>query len=119
MAPRKCFISAEYGAKITALQRVLDDNDVTWQWAEGISSRVSLLDSVVEAIAKSDFVVGVFSAEEPNTNIMLELGIAIGHRIPLLLFATGKNRIPFDLSNFSIFDTDLNNQDLLSFQVDL
>ena len=119
MDRRKCFISAAYGANLAVLQRVLDQNRIDWQWAESVPSRKPLFDSVKEAIKKSDFVVCVLADSAPNPNIMLELGIAIGHDLPLLLLSTVKSAIPFSLSTFSHFETDLQDEKVLSFQLDL
>jgi hypothetical protein len=119
MNRRRCFISAAYGGDLGVLQRVLDQNGIAWQWAETMPSRKPLLDSVIDAIRQSDFVVGILPGNAPNANIMLELGIAIGHELPLLLLATGANAIPFALNTFSHFETELQNEKLLSFQLDL
>lgn len=119
MDRRRCFISAAYGENLDVLQRVLDQNGVAWQWAEAMPMGKPIVDSIIDAIRKSDFVVGILSGKAPNPNVMLELGMAVGRDLPLLVLATEKNAIPFDMGAFSHFETDLQNEELLSFQLDL
>ncbi len=116
---RRCFISAAYGANLGVLQRVLDQNQIAWQWAKTIPSQKPLLASIIDAIRKSDFVIGIMHGNDPSANIMLELGIAIGHDLPILLLATERNSIPFNLNSLSHFETELQNEKLMSFQLDL
>jgi predicted nucleotide-binding protein len=100
MSKRKCFISAAYGEELKMLQRVLDRLDVAWEWAVSTSVSQPILNSVVEAIKKTNFVVGVLNDRSPRENVMLELGMAIGLGKPLLLFKAGQTVVP---PNFPVF----------------
>jgi len=101
------------------LQRVLDRLDVDWEWAMSTSASQPVLNSVVEAIRKTNFVVGVLNDRTPRENVMLELGMAIGLGKPILLLKVGETVVPSELSGFSLLATDLEDERLLSFQVDL
>ncbi len=119
MSKWKCFISAKYGVELDVLQRVLESHEVDWQWAESTSPAKSIIESISDAIKRADFVIGIFSEVDINANVMLQLGMAIGREIPLLILSTGKNVLPFDLTAFRQFDTDLGDEKLLAFQIDL
>jgi len=104
---------------LTVLQGVLDGLGVAWEWAISTSASQAILNSVVEAIKKSDFVVGVLHDRDPRENVMLELGMDIGIGKPLLLLKAGETVVPSELSGFSLLATDLGDEKLLSFQLDL
>lgn len=118
MGKRRCFISAAYGDRLDVLQRVLDHLEVTWEWATSASLYQPTLDTVVDAISKADFVIGVLH-DLARENVLLELGMAIGLNKPLMLLKAGESALPSDLSNFPHFATDLQDKKLLSFQLDL
>ena len=119
MARRTCFISARYGLDLSALQQALQHNEVEWQWADREPNGASILESITAAINKADFVIGVFSDELINPNVALEIGYALGRGVPVVLLTTGVFAIPFDLATFRHLRTDLNDPNLLSFQIDL
>lgn len=119
MAKLRCFISAGYGEELKMLQRALDQRDVAWEWAANTSVSQPILRSVVEAIKKANFVVGVLSDRHPSQNVMLELGMAVGLGKSLLLLKAGDTVVPSELSGFSLLATDLKDEKLLSFQLDL
>ncbi len=116
---RRCFISAKYGVELGTLQRVLDDVNVEWAWAHSSPHGSTVVEAVSQAIKRADFVVGVITDDDINANVMLEVGIAIGLEIPVLLLTTGKKPVPFDLASFRHFNTNLNDAKLLSLQLDL
>ena len=115
----RCFISAKYGVELSTLQRVLDDVHVEWAWAQASPHGATVVETVFDAIKRADFVLGVLADGDINANVMLEVGIAIGLEIPVLLLTTGKKPIPFDLASFRHFNTDLQDTKLLSWQLDL
>lgn len=116
---RGCFISATYGADLSDLQRVLDDLGVAWQWALSDRSDQPILASVVSAIKRSDFVIGVLQYGKPTGNVLFELGIAVGLSKPRLLLKIGSADVPDELGTSAVFESDLKDPDLLVFQVDL
>ncbi len=119
MTRRGCFISATYGADLTKLQRVLDNLGVAWEWALADSSDKPILPSVVSAIKRTDFVIGVLQDGKPTGNVLFELGIAVGLGKPRLLLRIGPAETPNQLGTSAVLDSDLNNAELLAFQVDL
>lgn len=116
---RRCFISAKYGVELGTLQRVLDQVNVEWAWAQALPHGSTVVETVSQAIKRADFVLGVLTDGDINANVMLEVGIAIGLGIPVLLLTTGKKPLPFDLASFRHFNTDLQDTKLLSLQLDL
>jgi hypothetical protein len=114
---RKCFISAKYGVELGILQRVLDEANVEWAWAQNSPHGATVIDAVSQAIKRADFVIGVIT--DGSDNVMFEVGIAIGLGIPVLLLTTRKRPLPFDLASFRHFSTDLKDAKLLSLQLDL
>jgi hypothetical protein len=104
---------------LSALQQALQDNDVEWQWAEGVPVGTSIMESITTAINTVDFVLGVFSEESINPNVALEVGYALGREVPVVLLTTGGYAVPFDLAAFRHLRTDLQDRKLLSFQIDL
>ena len=116
---RRCFISAKYGVELSTLQRVLDEVNVEWAWAQTSPHGATVVEAVVQAIKRADFVLGVLADGDINANVMFEVGIAIGLEIPVLLLTTGKKPLPFDLASFRHFNTDLHDAKLLSLQLDL
>jgi hypothetical protein len=116
---RRCFISAKYGVELGTLQRVLDDVNIEWAWAQTSPHGATVVEAVSQAIKRADFVLGVLADGDINANVMLEVGIAIGLEIPVLLLTTGKKPLPFDLASFRHFNTDLHDTKLLSMQLDL
>jgi hypothetical protein len=119
MRKRRCFISAAYGERLSALQRVLDDFEVNWDWARSVPLNQPTLRIVLDAISRADFVIGVLDNLAPRENVLLELGMGIGLRKPVVLLRSGEAVIPSDLSDFPSFATDLEDGKLLSFQLDL
>lgn len=117
--PRRCFISAKYGVELDILQRVLDEVNVEWAWAQTSRHGATVVETVSQAIKRADFVLGVLADGDINANVMLEIGIAIGLDIPVLLLTTGKKPPPFDLASFRHFNTDLRDAKLLALQLDL
>jgi hypothetical protein len=59
MRKHSCFISAAYDDELGTLQRVLDGLNVSWEWALTASPRQPIIDTIVNAIKNSDFVIGV------------------------------------------------------------
>lgn len=119
MAKHRCFISAAYGAQLQVLQRVLDSYQVRWEWPVISPISEPILGSIVGAIKKADFIVCVLHGDTPSQNVLIEIGMAIGLGKPLLVLSVGKTEIPFDLSGSTVFVTDLHNEKLLSFHLDL
>jgi hypothetical protein len=116
---RGCFISATYGVDLTELQHVLDDLGVVWEWALSDSSDKPILPSVVSAIKRTDFVIGVLQDGQLTGNVLFELGIAVGLGKPRLLLRIGPAELPNQLGTSAVFDSDLTDPKLLAFQVDL
>jgi hypothetical protein len=119
MRKRKCFISAAYGDQLQILQRVLDRLQVAWEWATSTSVDQPILNSVVDAVKKADFVIGVLHEPDARHNVLLELGMAIGLGKPFLLLKTADIELPSELSGSPQFTTDLKDERLLSFHLDL
>jgi hypothetical protein len=116
---QRCFISARYGVQLDTLQTVLDDANIEWAWAQNNRHGATAVETISQAIKRADFVVGVVTDDELNGNVMIEVGIAIGLEIPVLLLTTAKKPLPFDLASFRHFNTNLGNRKLLSLQLDL
>jgi hypothetical protein len=72
----------------------------------------------VAAIKKADFVIGVFHDLAPSSNVVVELGIAASLNKPMLLLNSGIRALPFDLSSYPYFTTDLQDEDILHLQLD-
>src|SRR5690349_1360987 len=107
---RSCFISAAYGDQLQVLQRVLDMHQVRWDWSLSSSVKQPILSSIVEAIKKANFVVGVLRDDSPRDNVLLEIGMAIGLRKPMLLLRAGKTELPSELAGLPQFATDLKDE---------
>ncbi len=119
MSKRRCFISAKYGDRLDVLQRVLDHFEVAWEWATSAATLQPAVSTIVGAIKKADFVIGVLHDLTSRENVVLELGMAIGLNKSLLLLTSGEISLPSELSNFQHFTTDLQDEKILSFQLDL
>lgn len=116
---RRCFISAAYGTDLTKLQYALDDLGVAWEWALSDALNEPILPSVVSAIKRSDFVIGVLQESRPVGNVLFELGIAVGLGRPRLLLRIGTVELPTELGMSAAFDSNLTDRKLLEFHVDL
>ncbi|QHN03425.1 hypothetical protein FTO74_08650 [Granulicella sp. WH15] len=116
---KKCFITAPYGLDLSALQQALDAQGISWQWADGLSSAVPLMEAISKAIREADFLLAVASSETLGANSALEIGFALGRGIPVALLTTGTFAMPFDASNLHHLKTDLKDSRLLSFQLGL
>jgi hypothetical protein len=92
---------------------------VAWEWALSESSDKPILPSVVSAIKRTDFVIGVLQDDKPTGNVLFEIGIAVGLGKPRLLLRIGRAETPNQLGTSAVLDSDLTNAELLSFQVDL
>jgi hypothetical protein len=118
MPKRRCFISAAYGERLDALQRVLNRLGLTGESATSGTPHRTVLFTVAAAIKKAEFVIGVFHDLAPRSNVVLELGIAVGLNKPMLLLTSGANVHLFDLSSYPHFTTDLQDEDILYLQLD-
>lgn len=116
---RRCFISAAYGTDLTTLQHALDDLGVAWEWTLSDAPDQPILPSVVSAIKRSDFVIGVLQERQPAGNVLFELGIAVGLGRPRLLLRVGTVELPTELGTSAVFDSNLTDRKLLEFHVDL
>lgn len=119
MARRRCFISAQYGTDLSALQRALEANQIDWQWAQNLPTNKPLSESVLSAISKAQFLLAVSADLGLNANVSFEIGYAIGRDIPVVLLSTGRTGVPFDMSAVRYLQTDVNDEKLLTFQIDL
>ena len=118
MPKGRCFISAACGDRLDALQRVLNRLGITGESATTGTPRRPVPFTVAAAIKRAEFVIGVFHDLGPSSNVVLELGIAVGLNKPMLLLDSGANAIPFDLSSYPYFPTDLQDEDVLHFQLE-
>jgi hypothetical protein len=119
MAKRRCFISAKYGTDLSALQSALEANRIEWQWAEKLPTTKPLSESVLAAISRSQFLLAVADDEGPNANVWFEVGYAVGQGVPVVLLSGGKTVIPFDMASVRYLQTDVHDEKLLTFQIDL
>jgi len=119
MARRRCFISAPYGTDLSALQRALEANQIDWQWAQNLPTNKPLSESVLSAISKAQFLVAVSADRGLNANVSFEIGYAIGQDVPVVLLSAGNIEVPFDMSAVRYLQTEINDEKLLTFQIDL
>jgi hypothetical protein len=119
VARRKCFISAQYGTDLSVLQRALEANQIDWQWAQNLPTNKLLSESVLSAISKAQFLLAVSAEGDLNANVSFEIGYAIGQEVPVILLSTGKTVVPFDMSTVRYLQTEINDEKLLTFQIDL
>lgn len=118
MSKRRCFISAPYGDDLGVLQRVLDNEDVSWEWETFFPGQL-VVTTIIDAIRSADFVIGVLHETRAQSNNLLEIGAALGLGKPLLLLKRGEGGVPSTLAHLECLSTDLQDQKLLSFQVDM
>jgi len=116
---RRCFISAAYGTDLTALQNVLDNLGVAWEWALSGAQDKAILPSVVSAIKRSHFVIGVLQENRPTGSVLFELGMAVGLGKPRLILSIGKAELPTEMGTSAVFESNLRDPSLLEFQIDL
>jgi hypothetical protein len=92
---------------------------VAWEWALSDTPDEPILPSVVSAIKRSDFVIGVLQESRASGNVLFELGIAVGLGRPRLLLRIGTVELPSELGTSAVFDSNLTDPKLLEFHVDL
>jgi hypothetical protein len=71
MQKHSYFISAAYGEDLLVLQGVLDRLQVTWDWGAFTSIDQPILTSVVDAVKKADFIIGVLHDRKLPANVFL------------------------------------------------
>ena len=108
--PGRCFITASSGADVTSLIAGLADSG--WE-AHGLSDVAelgsSLIDSLREAIASADVVVGLLEDPASSANTVYELGIAQGMAKPVMVVAPPGAEVPSDLASLLLVRAELDN----------
>ena len=103
--PKTCFIVGREGVLFDRLRRRLQAEQITcFSWHCSTASRFPAV-SVRAMMQRADFVAGVLQ-QKPCSNVIFELGLAVGSRKPLLFFAEESATIPGELSfaNILAFD---------------
>jgi len=92
----------------SALADRLGDDAEVMAWTEDVFTlSESALQSVQRLFESADFAIFVVGAGRPNTNLILELGMAVGRlgidRINFLADSRGRFKLPSDLSGFTSY----------------
>lgn len=62
--------------------------------------------AILSGIKRSHAVIAYLGPDEPNPNVMLEIGYAIGAGKKIVLIADGPSRIPLDIASLPVFTSD-------------
>jgi hypothetical protein len=112
-----CFVSAPQGSDTSVLLDVLRDEGVR---ATGVTQSLpgfENVDSVRRELQKADCACVVLTPDHQNEVVFLELGIALGLKIPTLVVAPPNLRTSFDLASLPVVRADLSNVDALRLHV--
>jgi hypothetical protein len=114
-----CFVAASIDVDLTTLARVLRDRGLYLISSETLEpAPESLAQYLRQVIADSVLVVAVLS-DKQNANVIFELGLAAGQRIPHLLIVTAEaTDVPSDLADLLMVRAALDNYDALALGVD-
>lgn len=112
---KTCFVTAAFDAKLQIIRDVLHQNDVRILSADEPGAVHSISEAISEAIDRADLVIGVLS-QQNSQNVLFELGIAVGRRKRILIFAPPKgDSVPSDLQGYLIVRTSLHNREAIEF----
>jgi hypothetical protein len=114
-----CFIVAPFGCDVSPLKAALDERGIIWfDLATSLPVRDSILETVRSAIETVAFVCGVLTSGESQQEVLFELGIAVGLKKPILLFADRDIDLPMVLTETFYVRTSLKNRNAVDFHLD-
>jgi hypothetical protein len=114
---RKAFLSAPSGVDTTTLQKMLARQGIESFFADEISLPGSTLaEALRESMAAADLVILVLDPKQNNSNVFLELGVALGLRKRVLVLAPMSDLLPgIDLSGIPVIRASLHDLERIEF----
>lgn len=109
----RCFISAPFGCNTDPISEALAEAGVKPFRIDEIIPDRTVVDTISDGIASSDFVCAFFPRNFSSTTTFFELGAAIGARVPTLVLIESGVSVPSDLVGLLTVQVDLANPDTL------
>jgi hypothetical protein len=108
MSTKNVFISHSANQDISALRKLVEAQGGTIQGSYDMSAPfVSAIDRVIESASAVVVVLGPGSDVMGSTNVLFELGLAVGLRKPLLVIVSPGARLPSSLQNVAYLTSDV------------
>lgn len=115
---KTCVISAPLETDTRLIRDALIQRDIRVLDFGELSTGSSWQASIIATITRADLVIGVLTHRD-SANTMFELGVAVGHGKPLLIFAPAKgDLLPSNLAGFQVVRTGLRNREAIDFALD-
>jgi hypothetical protein len=102
---KKCFISAPFGTDTAPLRAALERRNVQWRDQTNIAIGTSWIELLEEEMSRADFICSVIP-EEPNPNVLFELGMAVGKKKPVLALVRSSVGLPLDTLTYFVLTPD-------------
>jgi hypothetical protein len=99
---RSAYVVASQGVNVLPLVEALASRGVSARKSSLLLGPAQAEQDVIFAIRSADMVIGVLREREPDLNVMIELGIALGYERPILLFGGVKSQIPSNLRKAAV-----------------
>ena len=106
-----CFIAASANSDTLGLREVLRKLHVHHFDAFDFTPGESIPDAITNRIEKADFILALL--DEPNANVLFEVGVAVGLKKPVLIIAHPKSDPPSALSGCLVLRASLKDHALL------
>ena len=112
-----CFIIAAADADTRGLREALEERGVKWVDATSAMPAASISQTITSGIDEAQFVCAVLAgAHRPN--VIFEIGIAVGRRIPVLAFVEPGIDLPLHLQNLSFVRTEPQDKQAIGLYLD-
>ena len=97
-------MSAALGTNTTVLRKALEEKGIRWFDQTNMEPGSDWLDTIEKAMKSADFIC-LLLQDEQNANTLVELGIALAKRKPILALLGPSTLLPSDLSGFTYVRT--------------
>jgi hypothetical protein len=116
---KTCFISAPFGVNLNILNKVLISKGIKPIFTfQSFPIGLSIQRELIDAIKRSDLVIGVIGKDYLNDNTYFELGYAFALDKRTIIVKSPEVKLATDLSGFQYIQASVNDETALSFAFD-
>src|SRR4051812_16217654 len=102
---KNCFISAPFGTDTAQLRAALERRNVRWRDPTTIAPGSNWIEALDDEMSRADFIC-VVVPNDKKSNVLFELGIAVGKKKPILAFVESSVGLPLDTLTYFLLKPD-------------